>query len=344
MWVNAANSICAARAVDGTFYEFFTSSAKTTPGANQRGTNPPQQLRLGTAPFDFLQLSTCASPTCNADVDLVFAIDTRFPSLTDWTNVKNYVNTIVTSFADSNNRIRAAAVFADGTRIPSTGFETALASFGNQVRAQQRPATATTSWDIAGTLTSTINTLWPASRTPVDAPRYLLTIVGGPDVNNPTGPIAALDTARNSKNVEMWAIGVAAGSNQVQLLPLISDQPPAAKYVHSDVLGLSSLLVQQVIDQSSRMCPVSDLCNGNCPSGLCLCGVCSCPPACRPVTSACQVSACAAPAQGCVFFDKSVTFQPNGCVPTNPDPCKVYDCDGTGKCISGGTTSTGAER
>lgn len=287
VWVTAGGVVCAARSVDGTFYKFSVSRGGAA-GVNQRA---PQQLRLGAATgFNFLQLdgASCTPPRCSADVEIVFAVDQRF-SAADYLLVQTYMaNFAANYYNDSNNRIRMGAFFQDGTRV---GFETALNPiFGNLVRGVPRGNPAAT-LDFQAFVLSAINAFWPAARAPGSPPRYLLTIVGGADSSG-QATFTSLNAARASKGIEAWALGVAVGSNQLSLLPQLSDNPPAAQYVHYNVLGTASLLSTQLLEQAPRMCPLSDLCGGSCTGGVCVCGVCTCPVCTSTGTDKCATIEC----------------------------------------------------
>ena len=114
-------TLCAARAKDGTLFEFYTDTAGTAAGVNYDSV--PQKLRSGSGPFDFSALSGCEAPKCQADIDLLFVIDEKIgnPSTNDWQAVKSYVQSIVATFEDSNNRIRMGMYLpASATRIPAS--------------------------------------------------------------------------------------------------------------------------------------------------------------------------------------------------------------------------------
>ncbi len=191
IWI-AGGAICAARAVEGTLYEFWTSGAKTTPGVNYRNPGKPQQLMLGSAaPFNFDQLNGCGSPTCGSEVEIVFVIDQNMPQ-SDYLAAQQYVKTIAGSFDDTNNRIRMGAYFSTGSQaIP---WQTQLAVFGNQVLATTKPATVGT--NMAATATAAINMFWLNAPASTDPPRYMITIVGSVDTPVQwTGPTHCRPTA-----------------------------------------------------------------------------------------------------------------------------------------------------
>lgn len=341
-----SGSICAARAQDGTLYEFFKESGKVTPGVNLRfgGTAPavPRNLRVNPAnAYDFKQLTSCSNPICTADVEVLFVIDQNFPSDTDYFNVLSYVRNIANTFNDANNKIRMGAYFNRASlRIPASGWQSQLVTFGSQVLAASKP-NPLVAVNFYNTVTNAINSFWPSNPTALSTPRYLITIVGSADSHTWTaGEITNFNTLRNSRGIEAWAIGVGPGSAQLALLGQLADTPnnPApltkALYTHYDVIGTPNLLTTQYVDQAARMCPKADLCGGTC-QGNCVCGVCNCP-SCSTPSDKCQFVTCPAPTSGCALTDKrKQSDSAGGCIPQNPIPCNKYDCDAiTGTCLT----------
>ena len=329
--------ICAARAVEGTLYEFWTSSTKTTPGVNYRNPGKPQQLRVAsTTPFNFDQLVGCGSPICGAEVEVVFVIDQNMAQ-SDYLAAQQYVKTIAGSFDDSNNRIRMGAYFSTASQVVE--WQTQLGVFGNQVLATARPASITTNF--ATLATAAINHFWPAAPTAADPPRYMITIVGSVNSGGAwsAGTQTAFDTLRSTRKIEAWATGVGVGGSQFATLISLSDSTAPARaplsaysYNHYVALASSTLMAGQAPDQAARMCPKADLCGGTC-QGLCLCGVCQCP-TCTPQTNLCLTSSCPAATAGCVIVNKATQSQTaGGCVKNPPVPCETYTCNaGTGAC------------
>jgi hypothetical protein len=335
---------CAARAVEGTLYEFWTTGAKTAPGVNYRNPGKPQQLRAGvTTPFNFDQFNGCGSPICGSEVEIVFVIDQNMGQ-SDYLAAQQYVKTIANSFDDANNRIRFGAYFSTASQaIP---WQTQLGVFGNQVLATIRPATATSNF--AALATNAINLFWPAPPAATDPPRYMITIVGS--VDNPAtwtaGTQTAFDTLRLNRKIEAWATGVDVGGSQFSTLISLSDSTvsrnglPAYSYNHYVGLASSTLMSGQAPDQAARMCPRADLCGGTC-QGLCLCGVCQCP-TCAAQTDTCKVVSCPTQSSGCVVVDKaSQSTSSGGCLPDPPrNPCQSFTC--TNGVCNAATTPCGA--
>ncbi len=340
----ATGSICAARAADGTLYEFFKDSAKTIPGVNLRFPAKPQQLRVTPlAAFNFDQLNTCKSPICNAEVEIVFVID-QILDQSDYFAALSYAKSIALSFDDSNNRIRMGAMFSSAGQ--TIDWQNQLPIFGNQVLATSKPGVITTNFNQLAT--AAINYFWPAAPLASDPPRYLVTLVGSVDTQGVwTGAQqTAFDTLRKTRGVEAWATGLALGGVQFGTLISLSDSTTArapllaASYNHYVALASAQLLASQAPDQAARMCPRADLCGGTC-QGLCLCGVCQCP-TCAASPDKCLQSSCVAGTSGCVIVDRrSQPISSGGCLGVPALPCTQYDCDATGACTAP-TTPCGA--
>jgi hypothetical protein len=329
IWI-AGGVACAARAVEGTLYEFWTTGAKTTPGVNYRYPSKPQQLRIpSTAAFDFDQLSGCGSPICGSEVEIVFVIDQNMEQ-SDYLAAQQYVKSIANSFDDGNNRIRFGAYFS--TASQAVNWQTQLGVFGNQVLATAKPGTVGTNF--ANLATAAVNFFWPAAPAATDPPRKMITIVGSADSGGAwsTGTQTSFDTLRLNRKIEAWATGVGVGGSQFATLTSLSDSTvsrnglPAYSYNHYVGLASSTLMAGQAPDQAARMCPKADLCGGTC-QGLCLCGVCQCP-TCTAQTDACKSVSCPAPTAGCVVVDKaSQSASSGGCLPDPPrNPCVSYTC------------------
>jgi len=345
LWVNNG-LICGARAVDGTLYEFFQDALKSQSGVNNRPQGKPQQLRLGsTAPFNFEALNGCSSPTCSAEVEIVFIIDSN-AARTDYYLQQEYVKNIAASFDDANQRIRFGAFIGSGNgagRIPATGLQTQLVVFGNQVLGYQPPTLPAGPVDFYQAATAAINTFWPQDWTPADPPRYLITTVASVDAHGAwtAQERNAFYQLRNDRGVlQSWATGIVTGSSQLGTLESLSNNEPPLQsnaYTHYTALGTADLLETQWVDQAARMCPRADLCGGTC-QGQCVCGQCKCPTCSSPVDK-CQSASCPSPTSGCVVTDKrSGIMSKGGCLPDLPAnrlPCTIYACDAaTGMCAT----------
>jgi hypothetical protein len=127
-------------------------------------------------PFNFDQLSACSSSTCNAEVEILFVID-QAQSATDYFLSQQYVSNMAKSFDDSNDRIQMAAYFSVS---PAIAWQPQLVIFGNQVLNTNKPNNPPAT-NFLTTVTNAINAFWPNPPTVTSPPRYLLTIVGGPD-------------------------------------------------------------------------------------------------------------------------------------------------------------------
>ena len=336
LWTNAADIVCAARANDGTLYEFFRDAAKTVSGVNNRFPGKPQQLRLAsTEIFNFAALDQCQSPTCSAEVEIVFMVDPN-TGASDYYLQSDYVKRIAGTFDNANNRIAFGAYIPTPTpeRIPATGMQAQLDVFGNQVLGY-RPNVPSGPVNFYEAATAAINAFWPNPMLATDPPRYLLTTVGSVDAEGTWTQAQrdAYNQLRLARGVlQTWATGVGVGATQLNTLESLSFNPLAlTSYTHYTTLGTSDLLATQAVDQSARMCPVSDLCGGTC-QGLCLCGVCTCP-TCSVPTDLCQSASCPAPTGGCAILDKRrSTMAAGGCLPDTPalrEPCTMYSCDAT---------------
>jgi hypothetical protein len=339
LWIRTVNNtavLCAARAFDGTLYEFFQDNAGTIPGVNYR---VPIHISIGTDPFRFEDFDNCpARGKCSSTVDLLYVIDRQFTS-DDYVNVQNYITQLLNTYNTSAQNVRAAIVYSDPS-ISSNAFTSnfdALELVVNSIPAQ--PGQSPNFYSL---LTTAIDKFWP--NTPVsglDPPRFLLTVVGGPDAMGDwtAQQQADFNALKSTRKVESWVVGVAQGAKQVALVNNIGDHVP---YDHVQFLGTSETLQFTVVDQGVRMCPTQSLCPATC-KGLCVCGQCLCPDCITPdPTNLCQQACCDPQSQLCTIRDKELTPAPLGCVPENRNPCTKYSCvPDTGACAVDTTCAAG---
>lgn len=334
IWVFGDGRMCAARAFDGTLYEFYRDNAQT-PGVNERAT--PQHLSASGA-FDFEPTGACNTPTCSSDVQIVFLIDEQSDVTPEDFNgpFTDYLQGIINTFDEGNNLIQMGAYFTvSGTVAPVSGpFGSNLGALAAEIDDYTK-TNGETDWQAAHQ--AAINYFWPDPKLAGGAPRYLVSLVGGG--SSEAFSDATMRNLRTARGIEAWSVGVSDGASQLTLLEALATLTP---YKHYESLGSGSLLEVNLPSMAARLCPSQDLCGGNC-NGFCACvDTCVCPTCVSPdPANLCLTAACDAQSanKACIVTDKGPLIAPAGC--QKGDPCFVDTCvPATGECLSSPNTDT----
>lgn len=294
---------CAAQAFDGTFYEFFPNLPTSTPGVSDFGV-APKVLPADTTAVSFTDSTTCTTPTCGRDVNLVFLIDEQAScSQADYNNILAFIVSIIGGLNYQSSATKFGLAYSQSpvnTATPGgTGLQSGLASYGSlttwaNLMSGHTKRSQAANPNFATKAVEAVNFYFSGAQTP--APRELMTIICGAD-SATTADVTALNTLLTSKGVENWAIGVASGAS---LTTTLAKYASTKGYVHYNaLLSSNQLLASQTQLSALQLCPQGSLCGANC-LGACNClGVCKCPTCTSGncITSTCLASS---PQSGCV--------------------------------------------
>lgn len=341
IWVvNSGNfEPCAAEAFDGTFYEFFRSSALTV-GVNAVGVAPTMPT-----------MTSCTSSVCSTPLELGILIDEQSTcTADDYTRINYFVYQIITSFPiNPSSRFGIAYTQSVNDAGQFTNLVSTDASAwrvrgggGGGVFQQRRWLTTcplvqallgcpnppcpspvgvahvrkgSVGANIYTAVTNAMNKWWPTTPS-TGVKREVLTIVCG-GTTGTAGERATMTSTFTNLGVERWAIGVGAGASSTTLLADLASQN---QYYHYIAVASSLVLGNQLQLQSQLLCPQESLCGSNC-RGICTCTsptnrVCQCPTC---ATSFCLPATCVSPSAGCIAT-------PNACSDNNlctNDKCNV---------------------
>lgn len=319
IWVYNSDSTtpCAAQAYDGTFYEFF------------KDTVPTMGVTLGVPTFPVSQSTSCTTPQCGSNVELVFVLDQQSACTTaDWTAINYFTLGVIGSFPVSG-ATRFGVVYAGqpASAWPSsTLLSTSLATWQNYLGCPTPTCTTTkspshipvggASTDFAAAINLALTTFWPSSVPATGVKRELLTYVCGPSSSS-AAAISAMQTNLANAGVERWTIGVDQGTTSVTTLAALSS---SNGYVHYIAVPLSAALPNQQALENQLLCPQTNLCGINC-LGICTCSTpsalsCVCPPC---ASTFCNPASCPSSTTGCL------AGTPNSCNDNNA--CTVDSCN-----------------
>lgn len=328
LWVSNSDGLspCAAEANDGTFFQFFSNGAGTTPGVISPGVAPAALPPNPAGPFVYSSTAGCANRQCAQAVELVFVIDESATlSGSDFSNIRNFVSFMMTNvnvsgssvgWVWSNSPLNVFSLTKQNAPPPNVIYtDIALQFIQTHPQANGGPR------DYAALVTNATNQFWPSAVSTTGLARHLITIVGGADSGSMTdlSRFTAVQDLLKAKNVESWAFGVNVGASQPTLLAQLAS---VTSYVHYQTFTTSAALVQAQSALATQNCPEGNLCGAQC-AGFCSCASpssCACP-VCR-TDDKCFTYNCnpLSPNDGCVVNASTYCNDNNACTIDKCDP------------------------
>jgi len=355
VWVQPNGQPCGAEAYDGTLYQFFNRQTPPRVGVFDFGSQPLQlPADVPSNPFEFTKPVQCSARACQQAAEIVFVIDGQV-SVTngDFAAMKTLVQRITVNMALVGQIPTTAFGVAwsnpsdtfqgtPGGFSPLTLTSTTLTNSGTSTLFYDQfvlthPQSAGTT-DFASRVTAAVQQFW--GNRPVTLPRYLVTLVGGPD--NGQGSFTNMQNVLTANKVTTWAYGLNRGAQNATLLGLLATPTP---YVHYKSYSSATFMLQDSTTIVALLCPAGNLCGAQC-GGFCTCATaasCACPSNCT--NNACVGATCPAANQGCVPVP-TVCDDRNSCPNdfcdvvggcyhtsalncTSSNPCVIAKCDGT---------------
>jgi hypothetical protein len=297
--------ICAAKANDGTLYEFFTDKAGSRgviwaalPGVVINELNTPTTVYN----FNKDQTFSCSVASCNQATELVFAIDEQqvIPNTdAEFGTYISFAKSVVAGFTERGDTFYGAMWTNNGNPAASPAtFQNSQvgvlfwvvrccfltcwqASFFNALDGKRiSKVGGVTNWP--ATVYKALQYFWGTSTS--TTPRKMIVIVGGG--SNGNLDFAAYQALRAQLGVEVFVYAMGYGTLDTNMLNQIASKP---SYV--TILPATSLLPLQSVLATSSTCPASTQLCSNC-NGWCCCANTCCCPTCSGSGDVCNPRVC----------------------------------------------------
>jgi hypothetical protein len=257
-------TICAARANDGTIYEFFSDTAGTRGVVFGAANGTLYELNTPTQVYDFNKDASwsCPATSCDQATELLFVVDEQSvipSSLEEYGNYIGFVKSVVRSYTERGDTFYGAVHSnALSPQAEPAAFLNVQNSFYTAMDAK-RLAKAGGKTNFPALLEFALNWAWGSTST--TTPRKVIVLVGGP--NEGAADFTAFHALRSSLNVEVFAYGIGFGSPETALLNNI-----ASSNDHVRVVPSAALLSQAVGIAAAATCPANSRLCSNC-NGWC---------------------------------------------------------------------------